>query len=202
MTVEEANRSEPTLRERTVGSFMGGDKAKGTPSNQKRQTSLLSFFSSPSPKRPTPTTESIRHADQHESPTKRKNPNELLLMQTSSFYEMVSEEETETLTEDATQIEGPTRARPTVPTRVLPTVPTRLPSIALGSFRLDELSSSEIVSSGSSGSSLRKCHYGNIVFAEDEDKSCGPDGKESSNERYSWLTNIRDAEGHDPSTGY
>jgi hypothetical protein len=92
MTKAQPNGAPSSLYEKTVSSFMGGDASKGSPQPAKKQTSLLSFFSTPSPKRP------VGEISQElpSSPSRKKKvKEETPLIASSSFYEMVSESDEE-----------------------------------------------------------------------------------------------------------
>ena len=91
MTVTQPNGASSSFCEKTISGFMGGDASKGSPQPAKKQTSLLSFFSTPSPKRPIG---EIRQ-ELPSSPSKKKVREETPLIASSSFYEMVSESDEE-----------------------------------------------------------------------------------------------------------
>lgn len=95
MTVDDPSPSSsyslPGIEAREKTYLMETDSFKSSPhGGGKKQTSLLSFFSSPSPKRPVADLLTLK---QPNSPSKKKACEETLLATTSSFYEMISEDE-------------------------------------------------------------------------------------------------------------
>jgi hypothetical protein len=210
MTIEELK-----INEKTVSSFMGGDKPKGSPAGSKRQTSLLSFFSSPSPKRPAADS---AMADAPNSPSKKTGYEESPLIASSSLYEMVSDMEEDEVTaslykplvkgivdlqavgQDSSpckMVSGVEREKAPAsqpkPTTSLPK-PSAKGMVDLQAFAHDGSLESEPTNADQP---LRKCR-GTSASTEDDEKLGMLDGRDTSSDRYPWLVNIRDAEGKRP----
>ena len=176
-----------TVEENVIKNFMGKSPEKtslnNTPVSHKKQTSLLSFFSSPTPKRASAPPES--NGGTLESPLKKKSKdlgNTSLLCQPDLLYEMISEDGIE----DTDQI---------LHKQSLSMAPKNFDGYMLPSesvFSSTELDSSCI--------GLRKCKVEsmNHQYYEGEEDDVIPESS-TKEERYSWLLNIRDAEGRPPS---